>query len=200
MAGVLHSPLTAIFMIAEITGGYELFIPLMIVSAISYLVTKRLLPHSIYTKSLAKTGELLTHNKDQVVLALLRIDSVVERDFKRVKPEMTLGELVKVVSTSHRNLFPVLDEAQQLVGVLTLDDFRHIMFDQSLYDNTYVSSLMNPPPAKVDKNASMSQVMKKFQDSGAWNLPVIDNKGKYVGFVSKSKLFSVYRRKLLEFS
>lgn len=199
MAGVLHSPLTAIFMIAEITGGYDLFIPLMIVAAISYLVSKGLLPHSIYTKQLAQRGELLTHNKDQVVLALLKINSVVERDFKPVHPDMTLGSLVKVVSTSHRNLFPVLDDEQKLVGILTLDDFRNIMFDQKFYDNTFVSSLMNPPPALVDKNANMSDVMKKFQDTGAWNLPVVEG-GKYVGFVSKSKLFSVYRRKLIEFS
>ena len=133
------------------------------------------------------------------MLALLKINSVVERDFKPVHPDMTLGSLVKVVSTSHRNLFPVLDDEQQLVGILTLDDFRDIMFDQKLYDNTFVSSLMNPPPALVDKNANMSDVMKKFTDTEAWNLPVVED-GKYVGFVSKSKLFSVYRRKLIEFS
>ena len=199
MAGVLHAPLTAIFMIAEITAGYDLFIPLMTVSAISYLVTRSILPHSIYTMQLAKRGDLLTHNKDQAILTLLSIATVVEKDFKKVKPEFTLGQLVKVVSRSKRNLFPVIDEEGVLVGVLTLDDFRTIMFDHGLYDNTYVSELMSPPPAVVDVKEDMSSVMKKFQSSGAWNLPVTEN-GKYLGFVSKSKLFSVYRRKLMEFS
>jgi CIC family chloride channel protein len=199
MAGVLHAPLTAIFMIAEITAGYNLFLPLMTVSAISYLVTRSILPHSIYTMQLAKRGDLITHNKDQAILTLLNIATVVEKDFKKVKPEFTLGELVKVVSRSKRNLFPVIDEEGVLVGVLTLDDFRNIMFDRSLYEETYVSELMSPPPDVVDVKENMSSVMKKFQESGAWNLPVIEN-GKYLGFVSKSKLFSVYRRKLMEFS
>lgn len=199
MAGVLHAPLTAVFMIAEITGGYELFVPLMIVSAISFLVTRGIRPHSIYTMQLAKKGDLLTHNKDQAILTLLSIDKVIEKDFKRVSPEMTLGELIKVVSTSRRNLFPVVDEDRKLVGVLTLDDFRSIMFDQSLYEETYVSELMNPPPAYIEKGENMTKVMQKFQTTGAWNLPVVD-KGVYAGFVSKSKLFSVYRRKLIEFS
>lgn len=199
MAGVLHAPLTAIFMIAEITAGYDLFLPLMMVSAISYLVTRGILSHSIYTMQLAKRGDLLTHNKDQAILTLLNIASVVEKDFKKVKPEFTLGELVKVVSRSKRNLFPVIDEEGRLAGVLTLDDFRNIMFDQNLYDNTYVSELMSPPPDIVDIKENMSAVMKKFQTTGAWNLPVTEN-GKYLGFVSKSKLFSVYRRKLIEFS
>lgn len=199
MAGVLHAPLTAIFMIAEVTGGYELFVPLMLVSAISFQVTRFFMPHSIYTTQLAQRGDLITHDKDHAILTLLRIDRVVERDFKSVKPEMLLGDLVKVVSTSHRNLFPVLDENKQLVGILTLDDFRHIMFDQTLYDNTQVSELMSPPPATVQIDERMSEAMKKFQETGAWNLPVVEN-DKYVGFVSKSKLFSVYRRKLIEFS
>ena len=199
MAGVLHSPLTAIFMIAEITGGYELFLPLMIVSAISFAVARGLLPYSIYTKKLAQRGELMTHNKDQVVLALLTIESVVETDFRKVHPEMTLGELVRVVADSSRNLFPVLDEEQVLVGVITLDDIRQVMFDQSLYDTSYVNEYMNRPPALVEATDNMASVMKQFQATGAWNLPVVTD-GKYVGFVSKSKLFSVYRRKLLEFS
>lgn len=198
MAGVLHAPLTAIFMIAEITGGYELFLPLMIVSAISFQITRYLMPHSIYTLQLAQRGDLLTHNKDQAVLTLLSLEQVVERDFSPIRPEMTLGELVKVVSRSRRNLFPVLDSDRALAGVLTLDDFRHLMFDQNLYASTYVSELMSPPPAQVDIKESMSEVMRKFQSSGAWNLPVT-KEGRYAGFVSKSKLFSAYRRKLLEF-
>jgi CIC family chloride channel protein len=199
MAGVLHAPLTAIFMIAEITGGYELFIPLMLVSAISFQITRQIMPHSIYTTQLAARGDLLTHDKDQAILTLLSINNVVEKDFKRVQSHMNLGQLVKVVAQSRRNLFPVLDEEEKLVGVLTLDDFRHLMFDQNLYEDTLVSELMSPPPALVQQDESMSEVMKKFQSTNAWNLPVVKEE-KYVGFVSKSKLFSVYRRKLIEFS
>lgn len=199
MAGVLHAPLTAIFMIAEITGGYELFIPLMLVSAISFLVTRGIMPHSIYTLQLAKRGDLLTHNKDQAILTLLNLEKVIEKDFVSVKPELSLGDLVKEVSRSKRNLFPVIDEDGQLSGVLTLDDFRGIMFDTSLYENTHVGQLMSLPPALVERTDPMDQVMRKFQESGAWNLPVVEN-GKYIGFISKSKLFSAYRRKLIEFS
>jgi len=199
MAGVLHAPLTAVFMIAEITGGYELFVPLMLVSAISFLVTRSIKPHSIYTDQLAQRGDLLTHNKDQVVLKLLNLQQVIERNFNPIKPGMSLGELVKVVSNSRRNLFPVLDEDKQLVGVLTLDDFRHLMFDQSSYEDTFVNQLMSPPPAVIEITENMEAVMEKFQQTGAWNLPVVRN-GRYEGFISKSKLFSVYRRKLIEFS
>lgn len=199
MAGVLHAPLTAVFMIAEITGGYDLFVPLMLVSAISFLVARGLKPHSIYTDQLAQRGDLLTHNKDQVILTLLNIEQVIERNFKTVRPEMTLGELVKVVSLSNRNIFPVTDKEKNLKGILTLDNFRHIMFDTSIYETTYVSELMNPPPATIEKMEGMESVIKKFQETNAWNLPVVEE-GKYVGFISKSKLFSVYRRKLLEFS
>lgn len=198
MAGVLHAPLTAIFMIAEITSGYDLFLPLMTVSTISYLVTRNLMPFSIYNMQLARRGDLITHNKDQAILTLLNLKKVIESDFKKVRPEMTLGELVEVVSKSRRNLFPVIDENHALVGVLTLDDFRGIMFESERYDNTFVSELMIKPPALIQHEENMNQVMKKFQATGAWNLPVVEN-GKYIGFVSKSKLFSVYRRKLMEF-
>ena len=199
MAGVLHAPLTAIFMIAEITGGYELFVPLMLVSAISFLVTRSITPHSIYTEQLAQKGDVLTHDKDHAILTLLSLEKIVETNFKPVHPEMQLGDLVKVVASSRRNMFPVVDLDERLVGVLTLDDFRHLMFDQSVYTTTSVSQLMSPPPVLIEKSEDMNQVMKKFQETGAWNLPVVDN-GKYFGFISKSKLFSVYRRKLIEFN
>lgn len=198
MAGVLHAPLTAIFMIAEITSGYDLFLPLMTVSTISYLVTRNLMPFSIYNMQLAKRGDLITHNKDQAILTLLNLKKVIENDFKKVMPGMTLGELVEVVSKSRRNLFPVIDENDSLVGVLTLDDFRGIMFENERYNDTYVSELMSRPPAVIQHEENMNEVMKKFQATGAWNLPVVEE-GKYIGFVSKSKLFSVYRRKLMEF-
>jgi CIC family chloride channel protein len=199
MAGALHAPLTAVFMIAEITGGYELFLPLMMVSAISFLVSRGIRPHSIYTDQLAKRGDLLTHNKDQVILTLLSIDQVIEDNFNTVNPEMNMRDLVKVVSQSRRNIFPVVDDEHKLVGVLTLDDFRHLMFDESIYDTTYVNQLMSPPPATIERNEKMDTVMKKFQQTDAWNLPVVEGEV-YKGFISKSKLFSVYRSMLIEFS
>ncbi len=199
MAGVMHAPLTAIFMIAEITGGYQLFIPLMLVSATSFLVTRAIMPHSIYTVQLAARGDLLTHNKDQAILTLLKIETVIESNFQPIHPEMNLGALIKVVSVSQRNLYPVLNDDEELVGVLTLDDIRSMMFDNELYNNTYVKQLMSPAPAEIQLDESMESVMGKFQETGAWNLPVLEGK-RYIGFISKSKLFSVYRRKLMEFS
>ncbi|MFA5667877.1 MAG: chloride channel protein [Balneolaceae bacterium] len=199
LAGLLHAPLTAIFMIAELTGGYQLFLPLMIVSAISYAISKHIKPYSIYTHQLAKRGDLITHDKDHAVLTLLDTRKVIESDFKIVRPGMTLRQLIRIVSTSHRNLFPVVDTNKKLVGVLTLDDFRTIMFDESLYDIIIVAEIMNQPPDTINLEDNMSVVTQKFQKSGAWNLPVVDN-GKYIGFISKSKLFSAYRRKLIEFT
>ena len=199
MAGVLHAPLTAIFLIAEVTGGYGLFLPLMITSAVAFAVVKAFVPHSVYAIQLAQRGELITHDKDSAVLTLMKLESVIETDFSPTHADMNLGELVNVVSHCKRNLFPVLDENENLTGVLTLDDFRHIMFDQNLYDRTYVRDLMSTPPEIIDVQDRMELVIKKFQDSSAWNLPVTQE-GRYIGFVSKSKLFNVYRRKLIEFS
>lgn len=199
MAGVLHAPLTAIFLIAEVTGGYGLFLPLMLTSAISYLVTRSIDPHSIYTEQLARRGDLITHNKDQTILTLMRTDQVIERDFVETNPGMSLGDLVHVFTQSRRNLFPVLEEGK-LIGVLTLDDFKQMLFDKTLYDKVFVRDIMVEPPAIVEKTNTMEAVMNKFQTTGAWNLPVTDLEGKYVGFISKSKLFSAYRRKLIEVS
>lgn len=198
MAGVLHAPLTAIFMIAEITGGYELFLPLMLTSAISYLVTRSIDPHSIYTEQLARRGDLITHNKDRTILTLMKTEQVIETDFVHTTPDMSLRDLVKVFTRSRRNLFPVLENGI-LVGVLTLDDFKQMLFDKTLYDKVFVRDLMVNAPAIVEKTETMEAVMHKFQTTGAWNLPVTDS-GKYVGFISKSKLFSAYRRKLIEVS
>lgn len=199
MAGILHAPLTAIFLIAEITGGYELFIPLMFTSAIAFTTTKLFMPHSIYTLELAKRGELITHHKDQAVLTLMRLEKEIEKNFIPVYPEYTLGELVNIIAKSKRNLFPVLDRQGFLLGILTLDQLRNIMFDKSLYNDVKVESLMESPPEQIEIIETMKSVVQKFERSGAWNLPVLD-KGKYVGFVSKSKLFSAYRNLLLEFS
>ena len=195
MAGVMHAPLTAIFMIAEITGGYQLIIPLMLTAAVSFIFTKALNPHTIYTEQLARRGELITHNKDQAVLTLMRMQDVIENDFVSVKPTQKLGDLVHVFKQSKRNIFPVVNSANELMGVLTLDDFKQMLFDEKLYDTVEVNDLMYSPPAVITTDDRMGTVMKKFQGSNAWNLPVTEN-GKYKGFISKSKLFSAYRRKL----
>lgn len=199
MAGVMHAPLTAIFLIAEITGGYELFIPLIVTSTIAYITIMYFEPHSIYTKRLAAKGELITHHKDRAVLTLLKMGPVIETDLKTVSPDATLGELVKVVSKSRRNIFPVVDEDDNLQGIVLLDNIRDIIFKPPKYDEIKVADIMDIPPATVSSNESMESVMKKFEDSGAWNLPVLDEK-KYVGFISKSKIFSEYRKILLQFS
>ncbi len=201
IAGVLHAPLTAIFLIAEITGGYELFVPLMITAAISYLITKNAIKHNIYTRELAEQGALLTHDKDENVLTVMQLDDVIEQNFKTVTPTMFLGEMLhEAVSQSTRNLFPVVDENEALVGIVLLDDIREFMFETSLYRTTTVSTFMHSAPEYIFHGKdSMQQVMKKFQDSNAWNLPVIKD-GKYYGFVSKSKLLTAYRRELINFT
>jgi len=199
MAGVMHAPLTAIFLIAEVTGGYSLFIPLMITSIISYITIKYFEPHSIYNHRLAKRGELITHNKDKAILTLLDMDKMIEKDFMPVSPEDSLGKLVKTISKSKRNLFPVLTNENMLVGVVLLDNIRHIIFNTDMYTRVFVRDLMLPPPAHISPGESMESVMKKFEVHEAWNLPVINN-GAYIGFLSKSKLFSFYRNWLIEIS
>ena len=202
MAGVLHAPLTAIFLIAEITGGYELFVPLMIVSAISFTITKYYISHSIYTLKLAERGELMTHDKDQAVLTLMEIDKVIETNFVPINLDMTLGDIVhEAVVKSNRNIFPVVEANDNaLKGVILLDDLRPIMFNQKLYSEISAIDIMQPPPEIIDiENDKMTDIMKKFQDSSAWNLPVVKN-GVYVGFISKSKLLTAYRRQLINFT
>lgn len=199
MSGVMHAPLTAIFLIAEITNGHALFIPLIAVSTLSLLTSKYFEPHTIYTERLARRGELLTHHKDQAVLTLMRLDKVVETDFITVKAAQSLGDLVKAIAKSQRNIFPVVDDNQKLIGVVMLGDIREIMFNNELYTTTFVRHYMMMPPAFIDINDRMDVVMKKFEETDAWNLPVVD-KGIYMGFVSKSKIFSAYRRVLMHFS
>ena len=202
MAGVLHAPLTAIFLIAEVTGGYELFIPLMITAAISFSITKKFVPHSVYAMELGRKGELITHNKDHAVLTLMNIKSVVEQNFVILFPDMTLGDIVQnAVVKSNRNMFPVVNrKTNSLEGIISLNDLRPVMFDKSLYSKVSARDLMESPEAIIDlNNDKMTEVMKKFQDTGAWNLPVI-SEGTYYGFISKSKLLTAYRRKLINFS
>lgn len=198
MSGVMHAPLMAIFLTAEMTGGYNLFLPLLIVSILAYITIQLFLPYSIYTMRLAKAGDLLTHQKDKAVLTLLKMDKLIEKDFKCVKPEMNLKEVVDVISVSKRNLFPVVDDEGILKGVVLLDDIRNIMFRTDLYKKMHVSRFMTATPAVLDVNEPMDKVMNTFDKTNAWNLPVVDN-GKYVGFVSKSKIFNSYRQVLKHF-
>ena len=200
MSGVMHAPLMGIFLIAELTGGYDLFLPLMITSLSAYLTIVVFEPHSIYSMRLAKKGELLTHHKDKAVLTLMRIDSVVEKNFEPVRPDMDLGELVGVISRAKRNLFPVVNDGGVLIGIVQMDDIRNIMFRQELYRRFTVDRLMTTAPCRISVNDPMEVVMKKFDDTGAWNLPVDDTEGKYLGFVSKSKVFATYRQVLVDFS
>lgn len=199
MAGVLHAPLTAIFLIAEITGGYELFVPLMLVAAISFAITKYFISNSIYTHELAKKGELITHNKDKNAIMMMKIDSLIETNFKPIYPEMLLGEMLQqAVAKSNRNIFPVVQkETHQFLGIVLLDDIRPIMFDVEMYKSVSVETIMKAAPEIVFYNDTVAQIMQKFKTSDAWNLPVIKNE-KYIGFISKSKLLTVYRKKLIE--
>ena len=199
MAGVMHAPMTAIFLIAEITGGFGLVIPLMITVAISYLTITPLESHSIYHKRLAMLGELITHNKDKAVLTLVKLIDVIETDLLTVRIDSTLGELVKIISKSKRNIFPVVDKENNFHGVILLDDIREIMFDKNLYENTFVKDLITIPPAIIAPNDKMDSVMKKFNECKAWNLPVINGR-EYIGFVSKSTIFNAYRSELVHSS
>ena len=200
MSGVMHAPLTGVFLIAELTGGYDLFLPLMMVAVSSYLTIIIFEPHSIYSMRLAKKGELLTHHKDRAVLTLMKMENVVETDFVTVRPDMDLGELVKAISASHRNIFPVTDNDGILLGVVLLDDIRNIMFRQELYHRFMVRKLMTVVPARLYDTDNMEQVMRTFDQTQAWNLPVVTIEGKYLGMVSKSKIFNAYRDVLVQFS
>ena len=199
MAGVMQSPMTAIFLIAEITGGFGLLIPLMITSATAYLTIKPLQPHSLYHKRLAQRGELITHNKDKAILTLLKLKNVIETDLLTVNRDTTLGELVRIISKSKRNIFPVIDLEGIFCGVVLLDDIREFMFDKERYSTTLVKDFMIMPPEVISTDEKMENVMKKFNDSGAWNLPVVNNR-KYIGFISKSTIFNAYRAELVRFS
>ena len=200
MAGVMQAPMTAIFLIAEITGGYSLLLPLIIVSAISFATMRAFEPFSIYSKRLAKSGDLITHNSDRAVLTLLQTSDLVETDFTAVRLDDTLGDLVRAVARSTRNLYPVLDDAGIYRGYIGLDDIRKIMFDKDKYDTTKLYTLMKNAPATVQSTDRMDSVMDKFDKTGAWNLPVVDEDGRYVGYVSKSKIFSSYRQRLQDVS
>jgi len=199
LAGVVHAPLTAIFLIAEITGGYQLFFPIMIVATTSYSLSRLLSNKSIYTIQLANRGDMLTHHKDKSLLSLMKLKDQIERDFSTVNVEGSLGDLVKVVSDSTRNIYPVVDDENNFYGIIFLDHIRHTMFKPELYDSTTVRSLMFKPSKVVELDDDMETVASKFQHSGKYNLVVLDG-DKYYGFVSRANVFSHYRDILKDFS
>ncbi len=199
MAGVMHAPLTAIFLIAEITGGYALLIPLIMTSAIAFITARAFEKHSIYHVQLAKRGDLITHDKDKAVLIMMDWKKEIETDLIKVRSSDTLGDLVKIISRSKRNLFPVVDEHNVLEGIVQLDDVREIMFNTEIYKSTTVRDLMTIPPSYLDVKESIDTVMDTFTRTGAWNLPVLDG-GYYVGFLSRSRIFSTYRDLLIQFT
>jgi CIC family chloride channel protein len=179
MAAVMHAPLTAIFLIAEITGGYQFFVPLMITSVVAYLTIIPFEPHSIYTKRLAESGELITHHKDKAVLSRLSIESLIEKNFLTTGPDVTLGEFVKLVAKSQRNVFPVIDGENNFLGVIFINDIRHIIFEHDQYETVYIRNLMYMPDTLVSQDATMEDVAQKFAETAHYNLPVLNN-GKYV--------------------
>ena len=199
MAGVMHAPLTAIFLIAEITGGYDLLIPLIITSTIAYITIRGFEKHSIYHVELARRGELITHDKDKAVMTFMDWKKDIETDLYKVKSTDTLRDLVHIISKSKRNIYPVVDEYNILEGVVLLDDVREIMFNPELYDETLMRDVMTIPPSYIDKDEGIDAVMESFRTTGAWNLPVLD-KGYYVGFISKARIYSTYRELLIQFS
>ncbi|MEN8230900.1 MAG: CBS domain-containing protein, partial [Bacteroidota bacterium] len=199
MSGVMHAPLTAIFLIAEITGGYALLIPLIITATIAYVTILGFERQSIYTKRLAQRGELITHHKDKAVLSQMAIADVLEKDFKKVPVDGKLSDLIKAVSKSKRNIFPVINEEKELAGIINLDDIRDILFNTELYDKIDISEIMHPPQATIPMGENMEKVMEIFENTDSWNLPVTDH-NRYIGFISRSKIFSSYRKLLREFS
>lgn len=200
MSGVMHAPLTGIFLIAELTGGYDLFVPIMIVSVVSYLTINIFEPHSIYAMRLARRGQLLTHDKDNAILTVLNLESLLEKDYKTVTADMPLEKFVVTISKSHRNIFPVIDGGGRFKGVVSLDSVRLYMFRPELYNQYTVGSFMKDPPAILSSADSLKVVATKFEDTKAWNLPVVDDENHYLGFVSRSGLFTSYRETLLKFS
>lgn len=199
IAGVIHAPLTAIFLIAELTGGYDLFMPLMIVSTISYATSKIFVSNSVYTLQLAKRGELMTHHKDKAVLMQLQVHELIETDFNILHPNEKMAKLINTIKFAHRNIFPVVEEDGTFRGIVKLDDIRHIMFNSEMYDSVYVRDLMFMPQYVIFSTDSMEEVARKFQESGRYNIAVLEH-GKYLGFISRAKLFSAYRKLLKDFS
>ena len=199
IAGVLHAPLTGIFLIADISGGYKMFVPLMVTATFAYIIVRTFTPHSVYHYQLARRKELLTHDKDANVLQLLEVRKLIETDFEVLSPDATLGDLTKAISRNHRNLFPVADSEGKMVGMLKMDDVRSMIFNHELYDKVKISELMYMPESYIDPNDSMDVVAEKFESSGRYNLAVIED-GKYLGFISRARVFTSYRKRIKDVS
>jgi CIC family chloride channel protein len=199
IGGVIHAPLTAIFLIAELTGGYQLFLPLMIVATISYTTIRYFEKNSVYTRQLARRGELFTHDKDKMVISLMNVKNLLEKEFLTINKDGNLGDLVKVITKSKRNVFPVVDDDGVFYGIVHLNDIRHVIFQPELYESTKVTSIMNTPMSTANLEDSMEEIVDKFQKTPHYNIVVL-NDGKYVGFVSRAKVFSTYRNMLKDFS
>ncbi|MGI5841618.1 MAG: CBS domain-containing protein, partial [Patescibacteria group bacterium] len=200
MAGVMHAPLTGIFLIAELTGGYKLFMPLMIVCICSYLTINIFEPHSIYGMRLAREGKLLTHHTDQSILTLMSLDSIIDRQFESVTQDMPLGKLINVISKSHTSFLPVLDEAGTLLGEVDITKIRHVMFRTELYNRFTVSQIMTPARAKLQRDDKMQDVMRKFEKANCNFLPVVDVNNILIGYVSRTRMYSMYRKMVADFS
>jgi CIC family chloride channel protein len=200
MAGVMHAPLTGIFLIAETTGGYQLFMPLMIVCIVSYLTINIFEPHSIYGMRLAREGKLLTHHTDNSVLTLMSLESIIDRQFTSVSPDMPLGKLVNAISKSHTAFLPVLDSAGILLGEVDISKIRHIMFRTELYHRFTVSQIMTPCPAALGEDDKMVDVMAKFEKTNSNFLPVVDVNNLLIGYVSRTRMYSMYRKMVSDFS
>ena len=200
MSAVMHAPLTGIFLIAEITGGYNLFMALMITSVMAYITIIIFEPHGLYARRLAEKGKLLTHHKDKAVLTILSMKKVIETDLLTVTPEMTLGEFTQVLVKSKRNVFPVVDRHRKFVGTVQIDEIRNIIFRRELYDRFRVQRFMTAPPGILRIDDTMEKAMDIFDHTGAWNLPVVDGEGRYLGYVSKSRIFNNYRDVLVKYS
>ena len=200
MAGVMHAPLTGIFLIAELTGGYQLFMPLIIVSVVSTLTISIFEPHSIYAMRLARQGKLLTHHTDKSILTLMRLDSLIEREYTSVTPDMPLSKLVRAYSDSHTSFLPVLDKGGTLLGEVNMTRNRHIIFRTELYNRFRVEQLMSDCPAKIGENDPMDEAMHKFENTNAQYLPVVDVNNRLVGYIDRTRMYSLYRKMVADFS
>ncbi len=199
IAGVLHAPLTGIFLIADISGGYKMFVPLMVTATFAYIIVRTFTPYSVYHYQLAQRKELLTHNKDANVLQMLKVRNLIETDFEKLSPDATLRDLTEAISRNHRNLFPVVDEDGKMVGMLKMDDVRQMIFHHDLYDKIKIKDIMYMPESYIDVNDSMEVVTNKFESSGRYNLAVLDG-GKYLGFISRARVFTNYRKQIIDVS
>jgi chloride channel protein, CIC family len=197
LSGVLYAPLTAIFLIAELTGGYELMIPLMIVSSSSVIIVKIFQPLSMEAKKLAGKLNVSIQNKDEFILNKLELSELIETNFATVHPTQTIPSLIKTISSSTRNIFPVVDESNNFLGIVQMDNIRNVIFTPELHNDQTVGQIMNAPASIISLNEPLHSVLKKFEDTRQWNLPVTDN-GKYIGFVSKSSILSRYRNELVD--